>query len=152
MKKVITLMIIALLLVSNIAYGGWKENYRTRYSKKNIDPNSEKAKKIKSLSNLDFKYTKWTRTAEERKALGLREPVRSLSGHLMPSKREGEGKDKFEGFTSNFSPKEGVLPGEEPKVKSGYTLTGAIKSIGKTIETETIKIKEKVVTEAEEVK
>ncbi|NQT07014.1 MAG: hypothetical protein HQ575_05690 [Candidatus Omnitrophica bacterium] len=135
-RKVIVFMVIigfvftALLPYS--AYAGWKENYRNKYSKKTIDPKSQKAKDIKTLCNLDFKYKKkWRRTAKEREALGLG-PTTSLSESLMPWRRGGESKDKFVSYDTNFVVKKEARA-EDTSSKSGYTLTGCIQTFGKTI-------------------
>lgn len=140
MKKIIALLISASflsMLLSPIAFAGWKESYKTKYSKRQLDPNSEKAKRLKRLCNLDFKYLKWTKTPKERKSLG-EEPKPSLSAHLMPWKKE---KDKFEGFVSNVSPGRRDLSKEE-RVKCGYTLSGCIKNLGQSMGIETSKMKE----------
>ncbi|MBL7068567.1 MAG: hypothetical protein ISS34_01740 [Candidatus Omnitrophica bacterium] len=147
MKKVLVFMIIAIFLISLVpgpAYAGWKENYRTKYSKKTLDANSEKAKKIKRLSNLDCKFLKWKRTAEERKAMGIKEPATTLSGSLMPWRRRGEKKDFFEGYAANFSPGRIDLPKDDTKPKSGRTLTGLIKDVGQYVGTEADRIQKRV--------
>ena len=146
MKKVIALVVIGLflsaVLVADTVYGGWKENYRTKYSKKALDSDSEKAKKIRSLCNFEFEYFK-KKSPEEKAALGI-EPNTTLTANIMPWK---ENKDKFEGYTTNFSPARRNLPKEE-KTKTGQTLTDYISEIGstfgETIDTEFKKIDKRV--------
>ena len=121
----ITLLIIAIPVHS--ANAGWKENYRNKYSKKTLDPNSEKAKKIRSLCNFDFKYPKWKKSAREKGNQNV-ETRRSLSAQLMPWKEKKESKDKFEGYTTNFSVSGKDAP--ETKEKTGNTLAGCIRSVG----------------------
>ena len=136
MKKIGVVVFIVLFLAVAIlpqsAYAGWKETYKAKYSKKQLDPNSEKAKKIKRLANMDFNFLKWHKTPEERKALGLGEAKTSLSEHFMPWKRRGEEVDKFEGYSTNYSARESELP-EKSEGKVGRTLTGTIKNFGKTL-------------------
>jgi len=147
MRKILALMVIAVFLISLVpspACAGWKENYRTKYSKKTLDPNSQKAKSIRRLSNLDCKFLKWRRTAEERKAMGIREPATSLSGNIMPWRRKGEEKDPFEGYASNFSPARTDLAKDETGKKIGHTLTGYIKDAGRYLGAEVDSVQKRV--------
>ena len=131
MKKAIVLVFAILFLVAAVAgtaYAGWKENYREKYSKKTLDPNSEKAKKIRSLGNFDFKFNKWTKTPEERRAQGL-EPKKTLGENLMPWRKE-ESRDKFVEQTQNFSPAVKEIPDDEGRIKTGDTLGSLIKTMG----------------------
>ncbi len=137
MRKAIVLLVAVLILslvTVGLVYAGWKENYREKYSKKTLDPNSEKAKKIRRLCNFEFTYAK-KKTPEERKALGL-EPKTTLTESLMPWKKEST--DKFEGYTTNISPARKVTEGEvaEEKIKNENTLTGLIRRTGSAVKEE----------------
>ncbi|GAG42299.1 unnamed protein product, partial [marine sediment metagenome] len=82
--------------------------------------------------NFDFTFYK-PLTPEERKARGI-EPKTTLSENLMPWRRKGEEKDKFEGYAQNFSSKTRDLP-EEKRAKTGNTFTGCIRTMGKALVT-----------------
>ena len=112
----IMLMVFVLSTIAPcIAYAGWKENYRTKYSKQQVDPNSERAKKIRQLCNIDLAFTKLKRTPKER-----------------AKKRTVVKKDQFDGYDSGFVlARDKATKGDTSK--TGQTLTGIIKSIGKEV-------------------
>ena len=129
MKKLIIFVLVCFVLGAVLpyaAYAGWKENYRTKYSKQTVDPNSEKARKIRTLANFDFTYPK-PKTAAEKKALGI-EPKTTLTANLMPWKKND---DKFENYTQNYSSKEKALPAETRRTETGNTLTDLIRRAGR---------------------
>lgn len=142
---VVTVAITALLCES--ACAGWKENYRNKYSKKTLDPASEKAKKIRRLCNPSVKLVNWQDRLKEKRAQGI-EPKRTLTDNLMPWKSEKKNKDKFGEYATNFTSKAKDLP-EENRPKSGYTLTGCVKTFGKTVGTEVKDIHKKILEQNE---
>jgi len=153
MKRIVSLGAIMLLIscavVIHEAQAGWKENYREKYSKKQLDPNSEKAKKIRRIANMDFKFNKWTRTPEERKALGLPEAKTSWGEHIKPWQRdESIAKDDARGYTTNFGPARQNIEKKEGKSNTGYSLTGLMKDCGKAF----LDTKDTIKTSGEEVK
>lgn len=166
MRKVALLVILVFLfslVVSDCTFAGWKENYRTKYSKKQMDPNSEKAKKIRNICKPSITFTKWKKTPEERKALGLdTTPKTSLTQHMMPWKSEKGTKDQFDGYSVNFGPKLSGASKEENQGKTGNTLTASLQNVGKSIGDEAHrlksvgdeawKVKKRIQEEAEEVK
>jgi hypothetical protein len=113
----VVLLFIVSLVPADTAFAGWKENYREKYSKKQLDPNSEKAKSIRTLANMDFKYN-WKRPEGERQR----------------SKLLAESTDKFDGYSANFGPGNmGAAGMEDTGEKTGYTLTGILKSAGEKV-------------------
>jgi len=124
-----------MMILPSVSLAGWKENYREKYSKKTLDPNSDRAKKIRRIGNMDIKFLKWTKTPEERKALGLKTKTK-FSEYLMPWKRgtEDEKKDSFVDKSTNFSHvQKAQAPAEDTTPKTGYTLTETIRGMGKNI-------------------
>ena len=115
MKKSVILTILLAFVLSMIspyiAYAGWKENYRTKYSKRQLDPDSEKAKRIRRLLNPDLKIV-WKKKKKE----GAATEKRTLTERLTHKKKEVS-KDTFEGYTTNFSPAKAAAQEQEEDIK-----------------------------------
>ncbi len=129
MKRIIVLIVILAFVISvmplGLAYAGWKENYREKYSKRQLDPNSEKAKKLRRLANMDFKFTKWNKGEGGSK---------SFSGAVMSWKEKKQERDKFQGYTTNFAPaNDQIATADEGRKSSTRTLTGVIQNIGESV-------------------
>jgi len=64
MKKIIAILIIAVFVVgmTGIAYAGWKESYRTKYSKKTLT--AEEAERLKHLCDPDLRIIPFKKKAD----------------------------------------------------------------------------------------